>query len=166
MTRRRGSCNLAVKTSPLCVPWTVSPSIPGETGAVFAELFGAVVLKLSRGGGGGQTGPRSGPSCPCIARGTKPHFPGHSSIFQAEASSTPDSAPSFISCPSFSPQLHTEILTFPFFLLIHSFIQNTFTGTSLAVQWLGLRLPMQGVWVRSLVGEIRSHMPHGQKTKT
>ena len=24
---------------------------------------------------------------------------------------------------------------------------------------------MQGVWVRSLVGELRSHMPKGQKTK-
>ena len=39
-------------------------------------------------------------------------------------------------------------------------------GTSLAVQWLRLRLPMQAVHVRSLVGELRSHMPHGQKTKT
>ena len=40
------------------------------------------------------------------------------------------------------------------------------TGTSLAAQWLRRRLPMQGVRVRSLVGELRSHMPHGQKTKT
>ena len=40
------------------------------------------------------------------------------------------------------------------------------TGSSLMVQWLRLRLPMQGVRVRSLVGELRSHMPHGQKTKT
>ena len=39
-------------------------------------------------------------------------------------------------------------------------------GTSLVVQWLRLRLPMQGVWVRSLVGELRSHMPPGQKTET
>ena len=31
-------------------------------------------------------------------------------------------------------------------------------GTSLAVQWLRIRLPMQGTRVRSLVGEIRSHM--------
>ena len=29
--------------------------------------------------------------------------------------------------------------------------------TSLAVQWLRLRLPVQGVWVRSLVRELRSH---------
>ena len=38
--------------------------------------------------------------------------------------------------------------------------------TSLVAQWLRLRLPMQGMWVRSLVGELRSHMPHSQKTKT
>ena len=29
-----------------------------------------------------------------------------------------------------------------------------------------LHLPKQGVWVRSLVGELRSHMPRDQKTKT
>ena len=39
-------------------------------------------------------------------------------------------------------------------------------GTSLVVQWLRLHLPMQGVWVQSLVGELRSHMLLGQKTKT
>ena len=38
-------------------------------------------------------------------------------------------------------------------------------GTFLAVQWLRLRLPMQGVQLRSLVGELRFHMPHGQKTQ-
>ena len=37
--------------------------------------------------------------------------------------------------------------------------------TSLVVQWLRLRLPMQGVWVRSLIRELRSHMPHGQNIK-
>ena len=31
-------------------------------------------------------------------------------------------------------------------------------GTSLVVQWLRIRLPMQGMWVRSLVGELGSHM--------
>ena len=45
-------------------------------------------------------------------------------------------------------------------------LKNEQCGTSLAVQWLRLRLPMQGVWVRSLVRELRSHMPCGQKTKT
>ena len=34
------------------------------------------------------------------------------------------------------------------------------------VQWLRPHLPMQGMKVQSLVGELRSHMPHGQKTKT
>ena len=27
-------------------------------------------------------------------------------------------------------------------------------------------LPIQGTWVRSLVQELRSHMPHSQKTET
>ena len=36
-------------------------------------------------------------------------------------------------------------------------------GTSPGVQWLRLCLPMQGVWVHSLVEGLRSHMPWGQK---
>ena len=36
------------------------------------------------------------------------------------------------------------------------------TGTSLVIQWLRLHLPMQGMWVGSLVRELRSHMPWGQ----
>ena len=36
-------------------------------------------------------------------------------------------------------------------------------GTSLAVGWLRLCLPMQRVQVRSLVMEVRSHIPHSQK---
>ena len=39
----------------------------------------------------------------------------------------------------------------------------TSCGTSLAVQWLGLCLPMQAVRVRFLVGELGSHMRWGQK---
>ena len=40
-------------------------------------------------------------------------------------------------------------------------------GTSLVVQWLAVWLPMQGVWVRSLVRqELRSYMPCGQNPKT
>ena len=35
------------------------------------------------------------------------------------------------------------------------------TGTSLVVQWLRIRLPMQGTRVQSLVGELRSHMTQG-----
>ena len=38
-------------------------------------------------------------------------------------------------------------------------------GTSLAIQWLRLRL-WKWVQVQSLLGEIRFHMPHDQKTKT
>ena len=42
-------------------------------------------------------------------------------------------------------------------------IKICITGTSLAVQWLRVHLPMQRVQVQSLVGELRSHMSHGQK---
>ena len=34
--------------------------------------------------------------------------------------------------------------------------QDHTLGTSLAVQWLGLCLPFQGVWVPALVGELRT----------
>ena len=37
--------------------------------------------------------------------------------------------------------------------------------TAMTVQWLKLCLPRQWVWVWSLVGELRSHVPHSQKTK-
>ena len=33
------------------------------------------------------------------------------------------------------------------------------TGTSLVVQWLRICLAMQETWVRSLIGEVRSHVP-------
>ena len=38
-------------------------------------------------------------------------------------------------------------------------------GSPVVVQWLRLHLPMQGVWVQSLVRELRSRLPCGQKTK-
>ena len=38
-------------------------------------------------------------------------------------------------------------------------------GTSPVVQWLRLCLPMQGVWVQSLVGELRFHMPDVRKNQ-
>ena len=38
-------------------------------------------------------------------------------------------------------------------------------GTSLVIQWLRFRLPMQGTWVQSLVWVLRSHISCGQKTK-
>ena len=34
-------------------------------------------------------------------------------------------------------------------------------GTSLVVQWLRICLVMQGMWVRSLVRELRSHVLWG-----
>ena len=37
---------------------------------------------------------------------------------------------------------------------------------SLAVQWLRLHFPLQGVWVQSLVREIRSQMICSEKIKT
>ena len=40
-------------------------------------------------------------------------------------------------------------------------IKTQNTDIFLAVQWLIFHLTMQGLWVRSLVGEPRSHMPHG-----
>ena len=42
---------------------------------------------------------------------------------------------------------------------------KVFWGTSLVVQWLRLYLPVLGVQIQSLVRELRSHMPHGQKGK-
>ena len=33
--------------------------------------------------------------------------------------------------------------------------------TFLVVQWLRIHLPLQGTQVRSLGGELTSHMPHG-----
>ena len=44
-------------------------------------------------------------------------------------------------------------------------LRNLFMGTSLVVQWSRSMLPMQGAWVRSLVGELRSHVLCGQKFK-
>ena len=38
-------------------------------------------------------------------------------------------------------------------------------GTSLVVQWLGFHAPNARAQVRSLVGELRSHEPHGKARK-
>ena len=40
-----------------------------------------------------------------------------------------------------------------------------YMGTSLVAQWLRLHLPMQGDQAQSLVGDLRSHMPHRKKKK-
>ena len=45
------------------------------------------------------------------------------------------------------------------------YLKSAIVRTSLAVRWLRLHLPMQAVRVRSLVGEVRTHMPHGQKNQ-
>ena len=42
---------------------------------------------------------------------------------------------------------------------ILSFKSHDILGTSLVAQWLWLRFPMQGVWVQSLIGELRSRTP-------
>ena len=39
-------------------------------------------------------------------------------------------------------------------------------GASLVVQWLRIRLPMQGAWVRYLVKELRSHLPRSSPCTT
>ena len=44
-------------------------------------------------------------------------------------------------------------------------IKKSTVETFQAIQDLRLRLPMQGVWVWSLVWELRSHMPWGQKNQ-
>ena len=36
---------------------------------------------------------------------------------------------------------------------------KTQSGTSLVVQWLGIHSAMQGTWVQSLVGDLRSYVP-------
>ena len=48
---------------------------------------------------------------------------------------------------------------------ITNIIKMKKSGISLVVQWLRLRLPMQGVQVWSWAGELRSHVPYGQKNK-
>ena len=43
--------------------------------------------------------------------------------------------------------------------------QKKLTRASLMVQWLRTHFARQGTWIRSLVGELRSHMPWGTTTK-
>ena len=45
-----------------------------------------------------------------------------------------------------------------YFLLYFSY-KEPLKGTCLVVQWLRIHLPMQGMPVRSLIRELRSHMP-------
>ena len=50
--------------------------------------------------------------------------------------------------------------------LVEIFSQEDMLWTSLAVQWWGVCLPMQGMQIQSLARELRFHMPRSQKTKT
>ena len=43
--------------------------------------------------------------------------------------------------------------------------RNSVLGNSLAVQGLGLGIFTAMAWVQSLVGELRSHEPHGMEKK-
>ena len=61
--------------------------------------------------------------------------------------------------------LKKKIILF-IYLFFKKIILKHCLGTSLAAQGLRLRCPMQGAQVQLLVRELRSHMPHGQKTKT
>ena len=54
---------------------------------------------------------------------------------------------------------HTPPYTWAINLLYLKYILPV---TSLVVQWLRIHLPMQGMWVQSLVRELRSHMPRGK----
>ena len=59
--------------------------------------------------------------------------------------------------PAFMELLFQEISRF---IKIH--VQDE---PSPVVQWLRFHLPVQGIQVQSQVGQLRSHMPHGQNPK-
>ena len=44
-----------------------------------------------------------------------------------------------------------------------TWLSSSSSRNFLVVQWLRFHLPVQGVWVSSLVKELRYHLPHGQK---
>ena len=64
------------------------------------------------------------------------------------------------SCTSAAPRVTTTVVPSCLGQLKNS------EGTSLVVQWLRLRLPLQGLQVQSLVGKLRSHMLCSQKIRT
>ena len=63
--------------------------------------------------------------------------------------------------PNKLQSLYTLILFILYFLFLSCFLKSI-SGTSLVVQWLRIRLPMQGMRVQSLVRELRSHHAAGQ----
>ena len=81
----------------------------------------------------------------------------------------PSSALQTNSLPSESPGKpwqHLQSVSMPILLIKMCRYDATSLGTSLVVQWLRLCLPMQGVRIHSLFGDLRSHMPCGPKSKT
>ena len=66
-----------------------------------------------------------------------------------------------------NPDTQTPKFMFYFcYIISTSMSKNNRWGTSLVVYWLRLHLLMQGVWVQSLVGELRSPCPKAKnKTK-
>ena len=44
-------------------------------------------------------------------------------------------------------------------------LDGLYVGTSLVVLWLRLHLPVRGVQIQSLIGELKSHMTCDQKTQ-
>ena len=68
--------------------------------------------------------------------------------------SFPAPAHTFLKIPSHDPQAQQRCSK-------ASVIAKCKSGTSLVVQRVRIRLPMQGTQVRSLVGELGSHMPRG-----
>ena len=68
-----------------------------------------------------------------------------------------------VSCrPGCKPRcLPMEPISLTLSNVFHMLLLKWIVGTSLVFQWLRIHLPMQGTWVRSLVGELRSHMLQG-----
>ena len=83
-----------------------------------------------------------------------------------------DSVTSHVSWPRVQtlPASHSPLVGTRLFLKwnrkSYSLVQKPPRGTSLVVQWLRIHLQMQGMWVRSLVGELRSYMPQGNQACT
>ena len=71
-------------------------------------------------------------------------------------------------CVEFSPLVFSRLGLSPFGGSQTSYSQDFFVHlkftdpTSLMVQWLRVHLPMQGMWVQALIGELQSHMLQGK----
>ena len=57
--------------------------------------------------------------------------------------------------------LYTTIITYIQMMCSHGKIKTKWTGMSLVVQWLGVRLAMRGMRVSSFVRELRYRTPQG-----